>query len=319
MAERLFGGNIFVGNRVTAILSKFGAIYQHNPFIESLPPVYTSDTAARRMRRRPRYNEAERRWPAEARQTIANYLEPLPIHTELERRFSRMIRNGYMPRNPISTEWKKQIRSGFPDIDWGSADESYMPIIHSTAAGFHIIGTSGVGKSTVWLDCMEKFPEKTKTELRRIAQAEYTWLYRHDRLWLDEHSPATAPKKGDDRRVDWKKRDAELAALVAWAAGEIKQQSGKRTRLTVSSIGKKTGKLALLQRHLSKLPETRDTLENVIETEEDFQIHRVRYIASQLRERGELVRIWKIVREAGLRPGYSRRVAEEIHNEVGKE
>ncbi|MEW6540809.1 MAG: TnsD family transposase [Bacillota bacterium] len=172
---------------------------------------------------------------------------------------------------------------------------------------------------TCWLALMEKFPEKTKTELRRIAPADYAWLYRYDRLWLDEYSPAPAPKKGDDRRVDWQKRDTELAALVTRAAAEMKQQSGKPTRLTVSAIGKKTGKLALLQRHLSKLPKTRAVLDHLIETEEDFQIRRIRCAAAQLRDRGELVRPWKIVREAGLRPGYSLRVAEEIYAEVGKE
>lgn len=169
---------------------------------------------------------------------------------------------------------------------------------------------------TRWLDLMEKFPEKTKTELRRIAQADYIWLYRHDRAWLNEHSPGPALKKGDDRRVDWGKRDAEMATLVAIAATEIEQQSGRPARLTVSAIGKRTGKLALLQRHLARLPKTKDTLDNLIESAEDFQIRRVRCVAAELRERGELVRPWKIVRKAGLRPGYSLRVAEQIHSEV---
>lgn len=196
MAGRLSGGNVFVGNRVSAdYCLSTEVVYRHNPYIEALPPVYTSDSAARRMRRRPKYDEAERRWPAEARlqavQTIANYVEPLPIHTELERRFSRMIRNGYMPRNPISTEWKKQIRAGFPDIDWGTADDNYTPVIRSTAAGFHIIGTSGVGKSTAVESVLSLYPQV-------IIHTEYNG-YSFDRaqlVWLKLECPYDGSLKG---------------------------------------------------------------------------------------------------------------------------
>ncbi|MHB1042181.1 MAG: TnsD family Tn7-like transposition protein [Eubacteriales bacterium] len=168
-----------------------------------------------------------------------------------------------------------------------------------------------------WLEIVENLFGKTKTGLRQLARAEYAWLYRHDRDWLNEHSPDPINrKKYADRRVNWIKRDEELAELVVMAAEEIRQLPGKPVCLTISSIGKRVGELALLQRQLAKLPKTKTILEAMIETVEDFQVRRVKYAADELHKRGELLRTWKIVRVAGLRPGYSKRVAEEIQNKI---
>ena len=169
----------------------------------------------------------------------------------------------------------------------------------------------------LWLEIAEHFPGKTKTELRRMAKAEYAWLYRHDRNWLNEHSPIPIRRmKYTDRRVNWVKRDEELAERVVIAAEEIRQLPGKPVRLTISSIGKRAGELALLQKHLAKLPKTKAVLEEMVEAAEDFQVRRVKYAADELHKRGELLRTWKIVRVAGLRPGYSKRVAEAIQKEI---
>ncbi|MCL6597493.1 MAG: TnsD family transposase [Alicyclobacillus macrosporangiidus] len=166
-----------------------------------------------------------------------------------------------------------------------------------------------------WLDFMDRYPGKTKTELRRLAQAEYAWLYRYDRHWLDEHSPPPAPTKYVNKRVDWTSRDKELAERVVSAVEEI-QNAKKPIRVTVSSIGKEIGELALLQRHLDKLPQTRAVIESVVETNEEFQIRRVRRIGQLLREQRKYAKEWEIIRLAGLRPGYSERVAAQIQTEI---
>ena len=75
----------------------------------------------------------------------------------------------------------------------------------------------------------------------------------------------------------------------------------------------------MLQQHLGKLPKTKKLLDDVTESIDDFQIRRVKYVAKQIRDREELVREWKIIREAGLRPGFSEKVQQAINNEVNKE
>jgi hypothetical protein len=81
-------------------------------------------------------------------------------------------------------------------------------------------------------------------------------------------------------------------------------------------IGRETNNLSLLQKHLNKLPQTKKLIEKDYETVEEFQIRRVKYVAEKLRECGELVE-WKLIKEAGLRPGYSREVAKQIEKEIG--
>lgn len=174
---------------------------------------------------------------------------------------------------------------------------------------------------TNWLKAVESNEGKSKTEIRKIAQAEYAWLYRHDREWLDTNSPKPLKRrKYSDNRVDWAKRDNEIAEKVKEVANEeLNNPLKKPERLTISSIGKKIGELSLLQKHLNKLPKTKKLLGDVIESIEEFQIRRVKYVAQQIREREELVREWMIVREAGLRPGYSEKVKQAIEAEMEKE
>src|ERR1043165_9749367 len=81
---------------VASYLNQEIAGYQDNPFIEALPRIMTEDEVIEAMARYPSYNQRERRLPAHMRfHTIWNALQffaPLPIHIDLEQRFSRMIR-----------------------------------------------------------------------------------------------------------------------------------------------------------------------------------------------------------------------------------
>jgi len=182
--EQLYGRNVFMGNQVSAKYHLTEEdMYRHNAFIEALPPVLMPEEVANRIRRKPAYVEAGRYWNAQRRlqsvQTIANYIEPLPIHLDLEQRFSRMIRNGYMTRNPISTEWIKQMRAGFRDLDWGTGEDGYVPVIRSSAAGFSIIGTSGVGKTTAVDSVLSLYPQvilHTEYNGHSFDRAQLVWL-----------------------------------------------------------------------------------------------------------------------------------------------
>ncbi|MEG6512524.1 TnsD family transposase [Desulforamulus ruminis] len=171
-----------------------------------------------------------------------------------------------------------------------------------------------------WLMIVEKYSGKSKTELRKIGKAQFAWLYRHDRSWLDENSPKPKKRqKHGDFRVNWLQRDQEILNKVIDAVNEIKSREGKLTRVTISSIGKAIGDLCVLQKHLDKLPCTKMLLQKLVETEEDFQIRRVSKAAERLRAQDEPVKLWKIIRESGLRPNYSERVTTQIESELSRE
>ena len=166
-----------------------------------------------------------------------------------------------------------------------------------------------------WLFLRSEHPDKGRKELRALSQADYIWLYRHNREWLRENLPPAKTKKPTAwSRVDWERRDRKLARRITPATIRIKRLQGKPVRITICSIGVNIGMRSLLEKKLVKLPVTKAMLDRVCENKEDFAIRRVRYAAAMLSERGEPLRAWRIIREARLRPGFSRKVAEEIEH-----
>jgi hypothetical protein len=86
----------------------------------------------------------------------------------------------------------------------------------------------------------------------------------------------------------------------------------KPVQITISRVAKAISHLSLIEQHLDQLPLTQAYLESVVETTEAFQIRRVRWAVEQLDRQGEVALPWKIVRMAGLRPGYSEEVERAI-------
>lgn len=170
-----------------------------------------------------------------------------------------------------------------------------------------------------WLNNLANNPDKNKKELRFMAYATYTWLYRNDREWLNEHQPPVKRKKSNYQRVSWEQRDAELANQVLFAGAKLKIKRDKPVRLTYSSIFKETGTAMLLEKNISRLPKTKKVLDQIIETRDDFQCRRVRHAVYKIRYfEGSLLE-WRIVREARLRPMFSKRVAAEIRKVISME
>jgi hypothetical protein len=161
-----------------------------------------------------------------------------------------------------------------------------------------------------WIKLMRKFPEKSKTELRQMNKALYTWLYRNDRDWLNKSSPAIVVKPTINNRIDWKERDEEILKQVKKAVSEIIESKEKPKRITVSYVGKSIGRLALLEKHLDKMPKTKEYLNIVTETVQDFQIRRIKWAIKELKE--EDLKVWKIMRKAGIREEYKNKLEDEI-------
>jgi hypothetical protein len=124
--------------------------YDGNPLIEALPPVLTDDQATLRMACYPQYDEAHRQAPDHLRyHLIQNALRcfiPLDIHLDLQRRFSCLIRVGYAGRNPLGAKFWKRFTTTFQTFDQ-YGEQCQLPNEASKAAGFSIVGISGVGKS----------------------------------------------------------------------------------------------------------------------------------------------------------------------------
>ncbi|MDR7867743.1 MAG: TnsD family transposase [Sporomusaceae bacterium] len=151
-------------------------------------------------------------------------------------------------------------------------------------------------------------PDKCRTELRNIIPGVYIWLYRHDRFWLSTNLPPAIRGRGPiQSRINWDERDGRICIEVRSAAKLIKNKE-PLVRVTISSLGKEAGCLSLLHKHLAKLPRTREVLETVAETIEEFQDRRIMFVIEQMIENRIKPVVWKIMRAAGRRKGAEGRV-----------
>jgi hypothetical protein len=155
--------------------------YRGNPFIEALPPILTEDQAMEALARYPPYNKNERRMPSHLRlHAIQNALQcfvPLPVHLDLEQRFSRMIRAGYQNRNPFSLAYWRNIDEGCKQL--GSSITQVQNSARAVPLGFTIIGFPGVGKSTSVEAILSLYPQvifHQRYASRDFHTAQIVWL-----------------------------------------------------------------------------------------------------------------------------------------------
>src|SRR5688572_21751916 len=105
-------------------------IYSGNPFIETLPPVLDEDQAIKCLGRYPDYDESERLLPNHVRihmiQNALHFFAPLPIHLDLEQRFSRMLREGYRMRNPMDHQYWRSTNDNLRSLDHLAASTNIL-------------------------------------------------------------------------------------------------------------------------------------------------------------------------------------------------
>ncbi len=152
-----------------------------------------------------------------------------------------------------------------------------------------------------WLDLTKHNPGLGVKALRKLSPATFTWLYRHDRVWLEQHKPA--PVKGDNRsdlRVDWNQRDRAISGQIPAAVERIKSRSGKPIQVTKTAIGRELGILSLLEKHIDKLPLCSAVIEAAIEDRAMYALRRIERVIEECRRQGIILKRWEIVRKAGL-------------------
>lgn len=125
----------------------------------------------------------------------------------------------------------------------------------------------------VILKSIAKEPKIARTELRQRCKKEYSYLYRNDRTWLFSNLPNKTKAVHENNRVNWNKRDEEYLALIKEKHEELLRKATPM-RITKSNIGRLSGVLANLEKHLSKLPNTDKYLKEILETVEQFQLRR---------------------------------------------
>ncbi|GIO09880.1 hypothetical protein J31TS6_59080 [Brevibacillus reuszeri] len=124
-------------------------------------------------------------------------------------------------------------------------------------------------------------------------------------------------KRNVTQRVNWELRDLETSVKVEEECKKLlSNEMQKPIRVTIAYIGKQIGLQSLLEKHKNRLPVTMSVFKLYTEDVEQFQIRRVRWAAQLLHNRNERILRWKIERIAGLRPGYSSLISDEIEAQI---
>lgn len=168
-----------------------------------------------------------------------------------------------------------------------------------------------------WMTLQAQNPEASKTPLRKLAPATYIWLYRNDKEWLNQNSPALQVAVPSVGRVNWQERDQQVLSQVQDGVRSL-INADTPERISISRVGRTIGLLALLEKHLDQMPLTKAYLESVVETVEDFQMRRIKWAIKRLDECGEEIMRWKVIRVAALREDCSERVNAFLEIELDK-
>ena len=107
----------------------------------------------------------------------------MPIHFEVERRLSTLIRRGYLARNPLDKTFLERIRVLHQLREDEEEAHKYIDerlnYIRSTADSLSIIGISGIGKTTAIERLLLMYPQVIKHEAYKgepFNRTQIVWL-----------------------------------------------------------------------------------------------------------------------------------------------
>src|SRR5699024_7740462 len=88
--------------------------YTNNPFIEALPAIISEAAVLEKFIVTPRTSKLDKLRAPNIRYHVLNreinFIQPLPMHFEVERRLSTLIRRCYLARNPLDITFLERIR-----------------------------------------------------------------------------------------------------------------------------------------------------------------------------------------------------------------
>lgn len=157
--------------------------YMNNPLIEALPPIFSYEQSEELLHLYPEYNPKERELDAHYRyhcvQRLFRYFQPLGKHLDIEQKISRVIRQGYISRNPLMPEYASDMQKIYKMIKQGNYKFDNCTLSPTTSSGFTIIGFSGVGKTKTVERILALYPQiivHSEYKHQDINQYQLAWL-----------------------------------------------------------------------------------------------------------------------------------------------
>ncbi len=160
--------------------------YCGNPLVEALSPMYSEVQARDLLKYYPVVDPAVRVKPAHIRAhavvNAADFFAPLPIHLALYEQLDRIIRSGYLNRNPmVPGYWPGTNRAIAEMRERYKASKVRPNAPHVTAPrGCSIIGVSGIGKSTALKRILALYDQviyHSCYNAKPFTHVQITWLH----------------------------------------------------------------------------------------------------------------------------------------------
>lgn len=135
--------------------------YEGNPFLETLPPILSTESIYKSLAVYPHFNKEERLHPKELRylyvMRLNSFFQPYGRQMALYNLFDRALRQGYLCRNPMDKEEKLLLRQIYDNLQKGEIP--LTKVCEIPGEGFMIVGTSGIGKSRSLNRLLSTYPQ----------------------------------------------------------------------------------------------------------------------------------------------------------------
>lgn len=154
-------------------------------------------------------------------------------------------------------------------------------------------------KRREFLDVRKANPKLSRSKLHEVCVALYSWLYKHDRPWLEKHLPARCPGVTIAKSI-WSERDATLAAAVLVEAERVRALPGRPVMITATLIAHSLEIGYVCSKRAHVLPLTNKALKEVAETCDQVAVRRVEWATACFEHQGLSPAAWRIAVQAGL-------------------
>ena len=142
-----------------------------------------------------------------------------------------------------------------------------------------------------WEQLVADNPHANRSLLYTLAPSVYSWLWRNDPSWFQEH----LPKAQYSTHFDWDACDIECLERVQKAVDSLVNMAGKPIWISINRIARQSGLNRIRNNTtLRRMPKTAAYLSENIEPIDDWRKRKIIWAIRVLRERGDNITLFKI-------------------------
>ena len=152
-----------------------------------------------------------------------------------------------------------------------------------------------------WLKMRLENPKLSRSNLRWVNETVHSWLYKNDRIWLQENYPPLKEYPAGTKLVDWNERDEETAPKIKELAAELKSLPGRPIFVSKTILYRRL-KIANLLKRPEFIPKTMQALELHSETFEEYALRRIEWGIEECVQNNKPINQFAFMKLTGVAP-----------------